>query len=222
MNKRRHHNSGETAADNVDLRLKPRLRRFLRPLLCVPLALAGCSPAPAPEAGGPEFIARAVVAKRLGIPADDVTVISVEAREFPDSSLSCPQPGMSYAQVVTSGYRVLTEADGRRFDVRVAGNNGRICHQRKPATSSNDARPRVSALVERAKQDLASRTGNASESITVTGLSPWKTGTRLPGCAPDCSGNDCGYHLRLHADSRIYDYRLSADGIQACPPIAAK
>ncbi|HHQ15070.1 MAG TPA: hypothetical protein ENK16_08560 [Chromatiales bacterium] len=213
-------------------RLKPLLQRFLKLLLrkfpplllCSLLALAGCGPAPAPEATGPEAVARAVVAERLGLAASDVTVISVEARDFPDSSLGCPEPGMSYAQVITAGYRVLTEADGRRFDVRVAGEHGRICHVRKPArtTVSGKPQPRVSALVERAKQDLARRTGDVPEAITVTGLSPWKTGMKLPGCAPDCDGNDCGYHLRLHASSRIYDYRLSADGVQACPSIAAK
>ena len=48
---------------------------------------------------------------------------------------------MSYLQVVTPGHRVLMEADGRRFDVRVTDGFGRLCRQRKP--SGNNPRLRA-------------------------------------------------------------------------------
>lgn len=110
---------------------RPRLLRCFLPVGVV-LALAACaSPAGAPTTG-PEAIARAEVASLLGLAPGDVRVISSEARDFPDGSLGCPQPGMAYAQVITPGHRVLVEAAGRRFDVRVAGTRGRICQLRKP------------------------------------------------------------------------------------------
>ena len=112
-----------------------------RPGLAVLLALAvlsspACAADPGPARSGaaaPEAIALQSVADALGIAPTGARVISSEFRDFPDASLGCPQPGMAYAQVITPGYRVLVEADGRRFDVRVAGTQGRICYLRKRA-----------------------------------------------------------------------------------------
>jgi hypothetical protein len=115
-------------------------------------ALVACGRAPdapaevdAPAvASDPSGIARSVVADMLSMEPDAVTVVSVQARNFSDSSLDCPEPGFSYLQVVTPGHQVLIEADGRRFDVRVAGGNGRVCHRRKPEAAPPGS-PRGSA-----------------------------------------------------------------------------
>jgi hypothetical protein len=56
------------------------------------------------------------LAAELGMPADQVTVMQVEPRDWPDSSLGCPQPGMSYLQVITPGYRVVLAAGGRQYE----------------------------------------------------------------------------------------------------------
>jgi hypothetical protein len=116
--------------------------RALRPGRAALLAfavLAASACAADPVAAGPEVIALRAVADALGIAPTDARVISSEAQDFPDGSLGCPQPGMAYAQVITPGHRVLVEADGRRFDVRVAGSHGRICYLRKPAADRGPA-----------------------------------------------------------------------------------
>jgi hypothetical protein len=46
---------------------------------------------------------------------NDVRILSYEEREWPSTALGCPQPGFSYAQVVTPGYLVLLQADGTEF-----------------------------------------------------------------------------------------------------------
>ena len=87
------------------------------------------------------------------------------------------------------GFRVLVEADGRRFDVRVAGTAGRICYRRKPRTDTpadDGTRPRE--LGEAARQDLALRLGVPLETVTVTGLRRLKPGDTLPGCGEVCAG----------------------------------
>ena len=108
--------------------------------------IGGCSESPAPvdtnasapasspaantgSASNPTDIARQTVATFLQLPLDEVTPVITESKSFGDASLGCPQAGMSYAQVVTPGHQVIVEADGRRFDVRVAGGAGRICRQ---------------------------------------------------------------------------------------------
>src|SRR5437879_7524869 len=43
-------------------------------------------------------------AAHLGVSRVDLQVQQVEAREWSDSSLGCPRPGLMYSQIVTPGY----------------------------------------------------------------------------------------------------------------------
>ncbi len=178
------------------------------------------TPRPAAAANGPEGIAIATVAEFLSIEPGRVTVVSSEAQDFPDSSLGCPQPGMSYLQVITPGHRVLVEADGRRFDVRVAGSRGRICHRRKPAGDGND-QARVPEVLSRAREDLAQKLALDPAAVTVVGITAWQPGGDLPGCEPACpeGARPCGYAISLTVGERTYGYFASADVVMPCPPI---
>ncbi len=53
---------------------------------------------------------------RLNVPAAQLRVERVESREWNDSSLGCPQPGMMYAQVITPGYLVIVAGGGKRLE----------------------------------------------------------------------------------------------------------
>ena len=61
-------------------------------------------------------LAVADLAKQLGIATESITVRSVEAVEWSDASLGCPEPGMMYAQVITPGYRIVLEANGQSYE----------------------------------------------------------------------------------------------------------
>jgi hypothetical protein len=52
---------------------------------------------------------------RTNVTADSVTVIAAQEMTWPDGSLGCPQPGMSYTQALVDGSRVLLEAEGRLY-----------------------------------------------------------------------------------------------------------
>ena len=58
-------------------------------------------------------------ANRAGVRVGDVSIVETELRDFSDSSLGCPQPGMMYTQVITPGYRVVLEARGTEYDYRM-------------------------------------------------------------------------------------------------------
>jgi hypothetical protein len=58
----------------------------------------------------------AAIAADLGVPPESVQVVTMEPRDWPDSSLGCPQPDMLYAQVITPGYLVLVEVSGERME----------------------------------------------------------------------------------------------------------
>lgn len=79
-----------------------------------------------PGAEGVVLKAKEDLAKRLGTQVSAIRVQQVESRDWPDTSLGCPEPGRAYAQVITPGYRV----------VLVLGSQTYVYH-----TSSTDARP---------------------------------------------------------------------------------
>ena len=55
-------------------------------------------------------------ANLLSTTRDQLGVEQVEARDWPDSSLGCPQPGVMYAQVVTPGFLIVISAGGKRLE----------------------------------------------------------------------------------------------------------
>ena len=69
-----------------------------------------------PEAQGAIDAAVRDAAVRLSVAAGQLAVERVEAREWSDSSLGCPQPGMMYAQVITPGYLVIVAGGGKRLE----------------------------------------------------------------------------------------------------------
>ncbi len=60
--------------------------------------------------------ARKVLAQKAGVGADKLKLVSVAAQEWNDSSLGCPEEGMMYMQVITPGYKVVLEADGKQYE----------------------------------------------------------------------------------------------------------
>ena len=54
----------------------------------------------------PVMLAVSAAASESGLPEEDVRVLSYTEREWPSTALGCPQPGFSYAQVVTPGFHV--------------------------------------------------------------------------------------------------------------------
>jgi hypothetical protein len=72
-------------------------------------------------------LARANLAAELDVNADDIELIDVEAVQWSDTSLGCPQPGMMYAQVITPGYRMTLEVDGQEYVFHTDGGQ-RVVH----------------------------------------------------------------------------------------------
>jgi hypothetical protein len=72
--------------------------------------------------------ARADLARRLGVEPDDLEVMSAEEVTWPDGSLGCPEPGMSYTQALVDGSKVVLGHDDRVY-VYHAGDDGQpfIC-----------------------------------------------------------------------------------------------
>jgi hypothetical protein len=206
--------------------------------------LSACAGDPPPgTAKDPETVAKELVAEFLEVAVADTRLVSLDAQEFNDSSLGCPEPGMSYLQALTPGYRVVVEAEGRRFDVRVSSGYGRICRRNKsndrggnragnrggkvagaPAPGAS-ADTSVPILIDLARRDLARHLDADSKNITVLDVRPFDAQAVAKGCSPACSDDSsrCGYMIGLQYDGRRYDYFANegADGetVTACPPL---
>lgn len=184
-------------------------------------------PATSLSPAGPADIARNTVAAFLSVEPGEVELISLEARDFGNSGLDCAEPDMAYAQVITPGHVVIVEAQGRRFDVRVSGANGRICRAKNSrqikglGSGPETTKPNVSLLTELARKDLAKLLGVPYEELRQLDIRP-ATAANLPtGCRPECpDGSEvCGYLIGINFDSRRYEYHGSNDIVAACPKI---
>ena len=89
---------------------------------------------PSPESSGKATVPARILdeivadaAKRAGVDAAAVTVLSAEQRTWGDASLGCPQPGMYYTQVTVDGYRVVVSAGGVQYDYRAGAGRLRVC-----------------------------------------------------------------------------------------------
>jgi hypothetical protein len=55
----------------------------------------------------------------LGVPAENLIVVMSAQRDWADTSLGCPEPGRTYAQVITPGYVVIIDTDDLVTEIQV-------------------------------------------------------------------------------------------------------
>lgn len=68
------------------------------------------------------------VMQRSGAAREEVRIVRDEAVTWSDGSLGCPQPGMSYLQVLIDGYWVIAQVGDTPYDYRVDGSGQfRLC-----------------------------------------------------------------------------------------------
>ena len=70
---------------------------------------------PRPEEDVAVDLAKADLSGRLNLPVEEIAARSIEAVQWPDTSLGCPKPGMMYAQVITPGYLIVLSAGGTTY-----------------------------------------------------------------------------------------------------------
>ncbi len=72
------------------------------------------------SAAEPAIVTAAIelVASESGVAAAELTLLDLQAVDWPDSSLGCPQPETMYMQVITPGYQLtLQDANGTPYAV---------------------------------------------------------------------------------------------------------
>lgn len=110
-----------------------------------------------------EKACREDLARRLDIPAEEITVSRVEATTFPDASLGLPRPDEVYAQVVTPGQIIYLIAKNIPYLYTSAG---RGCRYAGPLQAG-----RYSALYVEPVADEPNLNGNLVQ-VSLTGTNP--------------------------------------------------
>ena len=77
------------------------------------------------------------LAARLGVSTDGIRVVSEENVTWPDGSIGCPQPGMSYTQALVDGRRVILVHDGVEYHYHGA-QNGPLFYCASPSDPVTD------------------------------------------------------------------------------------
>lgn len=104
-------------------------------------ALAACNNAPSPDDGPDinnmpmtkppldqavtapmEDLARADLARRLGLASERIEVLSAQAVTWADGSIGCPEPGGNYTQALVEGFQIVLAADGEEYHYHAAHN----------------------------------------------------------------------------------------------------
>lgn len=93
---------------------------------CAPQAAATEEPTPVEEQPThistdltpAQRIAISTLAENLGLTPDKIKLVSTEAVDWPDSCLGISMEGIACAEVITPGFRVTLEADGKHVEYR--------------------------------------------------------------------------------------------------------
>ncbi len=164
---------------------------------------------------------QAQVAEQLGLSATALTLVSAEQVTWPDMSLGCPQPDMTYAQVLTPGWRIVFEDEnGQTYHVHTAEKSGYfvICEPSAEPTLSPSFyqdNPAVAAAIKA----LAEQEGIAAASIGVVDVAPVEWSNSCLGC--EKQGQYClmvitpGYRIVLQSGTETYAVHTDRSGKRA-------
>lgn len=182
------------------------------------------SPLEVPQSSKEEIAAslKQDLAAELDVAPETLNLISIEAVEWPNASLGCPQPGKMYAQVITPGWRlILEDKASNRYDVRApkAGESFIICEGKPAEPTPPEAKKAPASVIDAAKRLVAERKGIAEEILTVEQAEAVEWNNACLGCArPDemcLTVITPGYRLVLRAGDTVYEVHTDQEGRSA-------
>jgi hypothetical protein len=134
-------------------------------LLLIVSAVVAAADQPAPVLKAIDRLAR-----MTNVPPDQVTVVSVEGVDWPDATLGGARPSDVAIQVVTPGYRVVLEANGRRYEYHTDLQD-RVILAQTPSGAAAQPAP-VPGVAEGCRADLAKRLNIPATEINVLTTQP--------------------------------------------------
>ena len=162
-----------------------------------------------------------------GISEGDASLVSVTPAEWPTSALGCPEQGMMYAQVITSGFELMWEINGETVEVHVSGSGEAvICDAKESDVTLEinvpaEAQPAVLAALN----DLAQRISVELNQIMIESFDIVEWSDSSLGCPePGKMYSQVitpGYRIMLKSGDMTYEYHANqGDRVVYCGPDA--
>lgn len=182
-----------------------------------PTSVPTVSPTSAPTQPGSDLMPRVVpaarqfAAEKYGVTADEVKIVKLEPVEWPDACLGAGQPGDICAQVITPGYQIQVEVNGKTYILNsdASGKNIRIP---APAPTLGETNPAAEAA-RRWLADFLKLDVNAIQIVSVTSQD-WSDGC-LGVSKPSqvCTAMIvAGYRVTLQALGSNYELHTNQTG----------
>lgn len=157
------------------------------------------------------------LSRTLNLPADPIALISTESVTWPDGCLGVQRPGVMCTQALVEGYRIILEADGKRYEVRTNESGSQVVIASDMETGS---------FIETAlARQLAGNLGSSADDISIVSNEPVEFPDACLGVAmPEVMCAEVitpGRIVALEANGIRYEYHVSADGSRVQPATLA-
>ena len=164
-------------------------------------------------------LAIAALAADRGVPATEIEVVRVEPREWPNTSLGCPEPGRAYLDVITPGYAMVLRvrggdevyeyhSDEARLVVRCQGGSGDATPSPRRTPMTN-----VPPAAQTAVAALANELGIPQDEISVESADEAEWSDSSLGCPEPGRAYlqviTPGYRVALVARGQRYVYHTN-------------
>jgi hypothetical protein len=151
-------------------------------------------------------LARRTLAESLQSPIDRIMVVRVSRAEWRDSSLGCPEPGMAYSPVLTSGYDVRLRDGDREHEVHVAAGRAIVCRSQPDARLASAGYLAASLkAAEAVRQALAKRLGVEASHVRIVSTLPAQSDARPCGARP-AKPRGVAYLVEARVETRPFRY----------------
>lgn len=162
-------------------------------------------------------LAMDALAERADLTAISVQQQRVQPTQWPNSSLGCPQPGMSYLDVIVPGFLVSLMADGKPYTVHVGNGRAVVCDSiMEELEASRSKGQAVMNVYQAARVDLAGRLMIDPNEVKVTGMKSESWTDSSLGCPAEGieyeQGTVEGFAINLECRGRTYEYHSDRAG----------
>jgi hypothetical protein len=113
---------------------------------------------------GAALSTRQVLAARLGIRMDEISIASVQPQEWPDACLGLAEAGQMCAQMVTPGYLVILKANDDLYEYRTDQTGNQIVLASAPQTQVDNA-----VILWTSPDDMECQTAQIGEQVIAAG-----------------------------------------------------
>ena len=164
-------------------------------------------------------LAVAALASEARIPASDIRVVRADPHEWPDTSLGCPEPGRVYLDVITPGYVIVLQAQGRQYEYHT-DRSQMVVHCASNQSSATPGTPGETTPVNDmpnpvrlAVAALADELHVATSAIAVVAAEPVEWPDSSLGCPQPGRAYlqivTPGYRVVLAANGQRYEYHTN-------------